>query len=128
MAFAEVVVGPGPLSPIERGYLVEHTGYRAPGFRLLPVALPTTVGLLNRPAEGAFRASTSVSRTLVTRHRSTSRRVRRTRTPGRFRIAALLAAWSPTSSAATTAPAGWAIFDTMASRNVVTSCNTRSGR
>jgi len=49
VAFGEVVVGPGSLSPLERGYLVDHIGYqarRASGYYLS--AYRTTVSLLAR--------------------------------------------------------------------------------
>ena len=77
VAFAEVVVGPGPLSPIERGYLVEHIGYRAHRASGYYLSLyRTTVGLLNRLAEGRFsRLDLGQRNSLVTRHRLNSPRV-----------------------------------------------------
>jgi hypothetical protein len=77
VAFGEVVVGPGPLTPIERGFLVDHIQYRVPRASGYYLSLyRTTVGLLERLA-GARFASLDVDQrnAVVTRYRLSSSRV-----------------------------------------------------
>ena len=77
VAFGEAVVGSGPLSPAERGFLIDHIQYRVPradGYYLS--AYRTTVRLL-RQLGGVRFASLDIEkrRALVTRHRLGSRLV-----------------------------------------------------
>jgi hypothetical protein len=71
VAFGEVVVGSGPLSPAERGFLIDHIQYRVPradGHYLS--AYRTTVGLLRQLTGGRFASLDLEKRhALVTRHR-----------------------------------------------------------
>jgi hypothetical protein len=71
VAFGEVVVGSGPLSPTERGFLIDHIRYRMsrPGDYYLE-AYRSTVGLLKRLAGAPF-ASVDLARrqALVARYR-----------------------------------------------------------
>jgi hypothetical protein len=77
VAFGEVVVGPGPLSPIERGFLADHVRYRAPRASGYYLSLyRTTVGLLGRLAGARFSSLDVAQRNaLVTRYRLSSSRV-----------------------------------------------------
>lgn len=77
VAFAEVVVGPGPLSLGERGFLTDHIRYRegrASGYYLS--LYRTTVSLLARLGGAGFSRLDAEQRTaLVTRYRLGSPRV-----------------------------------------------------
>jgi len=77
VAFGEVVVGPGTLSPIERGFLVDHIRYRAPRASGYYLSLyRTTTGLLGRLAGVRFSSLDVDQRNaLVTRYRLSSSRV-----------------------------------------------------
>ena len=85
VAFGEVVVGSAPLSPAERGFLIDHIQYRVPradGYYLS--AYRTTVRLL-RQLGGVRFASLDIEkrRALVTRHRLDSPLVSAGREPRR---------------------------------------------
>src|SRR5262249_11750069 len=77
VAFAEVLVGSGTLSPTERGFLIDHIQYRVPradGYYLS--AYRTTVNLLGRLAGASFASLDPSQRmALVTRYRLGSSRV-----------------------------------------------------
>jgi hypothetical protein len=77
VAFGEVVVGSGPLSPLERGFLIDHIQYRLPradGHYFS--AYRTTVGLLRRLAGVRFSSmDVEQRRALVTRYRLGTARV-----------------------------------------------------
>jgi hypothetical protein len=77
VAFAEIVVGAGPLSPAERGFLVEHIEYRAgQGFGDYLSSYRTAIRLLARLAGMRFSRLDLGGRTaLVTRHRLGVRQV-----------------------------------------------------
>ena len=77
VAFGEVVVGPGLLSPIERGFLVDHIRYRAPRASGYYLSLyRTTVGLLGRLAGAPFSSlDVDQRKALVMRYRLSSSRV-----------------------------------------------------
>ncbi len=78
MAFAEVLVGDGPLSPVEREYLVDHIERRTTqggGYYL--DLYRTTAGLLDSLAGARFSSLDLAQRgALITRHRLFSSAVR----------------------------------------------------
>ena len=86
LAFAEVLVEGRPLSPLERGYLLDHIEYRANrggGYYLS--LYRATVGLLNRLAGAPFSSLDVAQRiVLMTRHRLTSSDVRPRENLGAF--------------------------------------------
>jgi len=86
VAFAEILVGDGPLSPAERDYLVEHIERRTTqggGYYL--ELYRTSVGLLERLAGTRFSGLDFSRRlALITHNRLSSSTVRPEETLGRF--------------------------------------------
>ncbi len=73
LAFAELLVEGRPLSPVERGHLVDHIEDRAKHAEYYLPLYRRTVGLLNRLAGARFSTLAVAQRiALITRHRLTS--------------------------------------------------------